>query len=168
MDPTKSLKSQILDKNRLGSLMLKDVSVVPPESVIKTVPRLAPNDVELIFTRDAEDLSTGSFIVRQGEFAGFFLDAWFDPVYRNYNFVRAETHALVSGLFFFNSVAYVTAQHRMAYAFLGSYHSMASDNSRPVSSGFSTSHEFLQQRFYECCSGWVIQRWGLCRPVFGM
>lgn len=96
MEPTKSLKSQVLDKSRLGSLMLKDISVVPPESVVKTAPRLSPNNVELIFTRDAEDLSTGSFIIRQGEFAGFFLDAWFDPVYRNYNFVKAETHALVS------------------------------------------------------------------------
>jgi mannan polymerase II complex MNN11 subunit len=32
--------------------------------------------------------------VRNGEWAKYFLDAWFDPIYRSYNFQKAETHAL--------------------------------------------------------------------------
>jgi hypothetical protein len=35
-----------------------------------------------------------SFILKNGEFARFFLDVWFDPLYRNYNFAKAETHGL--------------------------------------------------------------------------
>lgn len=97
MEPAKSLKLQVLDKMRLESLMLNDISVVPPNSAVKTVSHLSADEAELIFTLDAEDLSTGSFIIKQGEFAGFFLDAWFDPLYRKYNFAKAETHTLVSG-----------------------------------------------------------------------
>lgn len=77
--------------------MLKNVPVIPPNSVVKTLPHLTSKDIELVFTIDDADLSTGSFVIRQGEFANFFLDVWFDPLYRNYNFVKAETHALVCG-----------------------------------------------------------------------
>lgn len=94
MDPSKSLESHLLGKNRLESLMLKNVPVVPPNSVVKTLPHLTSKDIELVFTVDDADLSTGSFVIRQGEFADFFLDVWSDPLYRNYNFVKAETHAL--------------------------------------------------------------------------
>ena len=96
MDSYKSLESQLLGKSRLESLMLKNVPVVPPDSVIKTFSHLTSKDVELVLTVDSEDLSAGSFVIKQGEFAKFFLDVWSDPLYRNYNFVKAETHALVS------------------------------------------------------------------------
>lgn len=96
IDSSKSLKSQLLGKSRLESLMLKNVPVVPPDSVIKTFSDLTSKDIELVLTTDSEDLSAGSFVIKQGEFAKFFLDVWSDPLYRNYNFVKAETHALVS------------------------------------------------------------------------
>lgn len=95
MNPSKSLESHILDKNRLQSLMLKDVPVVPPDSIIKTFSHLKPEDVDLIISTDHEDLNPGSFVLRQGDFARFFLDMWFDPLYRKYNFQKAEMHALV-------------------------------------------------------------------------
>ncbi|KAF5864648.1 hypothetical protein ETB97_006925 [Aspergillus alliaceus] len=94
MNPSKSLESHLLEKDRLDSLMLKDVPVVPPDSIIKTFSHLKPKDVDLILTTDNEDLSSGSFIIRQGEFAHTFLDIWFDPLYRSYNFAKAEAHAL--------------------------------------------------------------------------
>ncbi|KAE8392064.1 galactosyl transferase GMA12/MNN10 family-domain-containing protein [Aspergillus alliaceus] len=94
MNPSKSLESHLLEKDRLDSLMLKDVPVVPPDSIIKTFSHLRPKDVDLILTTDNEDLSSGSFIIRQGEFAHTFLDIWFDPLYRSYNFAKAEAHAL--------------------------------------------------------------------------
>jgi mannan polymerase II complex MNN11 subunit len=95
VNPSKSLQSHILDKNRLQSLMLKDVPVVPPDSIIKTFSHLKPEDVDLIISTDNEDLNPGSFVLRQGDFARFFLDMWFDPLYRKYNFQKAEMHALV-------------------------------------------------------------------------
>ncbi|GAQ08223.1 uncharacterized alpha-1,2-galactosyltransferase C1289.13c [Aspergillus lentulus] len=94
MNPSKPLESHILDKNRLQSLMLKDVPVVPPDSIIKTFSHLKPEDVDLIISTDNEDLNPGSFVLRQGDFARFFLDMWFDPLYRKYNFQKAEMHAL--------------------------------------------------------------------------
>jgi mannan polymerase II complex MNN11 subunit len=33
-------------------------------------------------------------LLRSGDWAKFFLDAWFDPLYRSYNFQKAEAHAL--------------------------------------------------------------------------
>lgn len=99
MNPKKSLKSHLLDKSTLESLMLKDASVVPPDSVIKTFSHLKADDIDLILSSDKESLDPGSFVIRQGDFARFFLDVWLDPLYRNYNFVRAEAHALVCCLF---------------------------------------------------------------------
>ncbi|PKY02636.1 subunit of Golgi family mannosyltransferase complex [Aspergillus campestris IBT 28561] len=94
MNPSQSLESHVLDKSRLESLMRKDVPVVPPDSIIKTYAHLRAEDVDLIVSTDSDDLSSGSFLIRQGEFSRFFLDIWFDPLYRSYNFARAETHSL--------------------------------------------------------------------------
>ncbi|KAH8428295.1 putative alpha-1,6-mannosyltransferase subunit [Aspergillus melleus] len=94
MNPTKSLESSLLDNRRLEALMRKDVPVVPPDSIIKTFSHLKPQDIDLIVSTDNEDLSAGSFVVKQGDFARFFLDFWFDPLYRGYNFAKAEIHAL--------------------------------------------------------------------------
>ena len=78
--------------------MLKDIPVVPPDSVIKTFSHLKGDKIDLILTQDGEGLCQGSFILRQGDWAKFFLDTWFDPLYRSYNFQKAEGHALVSDL----------------------------------------------------------------------
>lgn len=95
MNPTRSLKSHLLDKSRLRSLILKDTPIVPPDSIIKTFPQMKEKDIDLILTQDGEDLNPGSFILRNGDFARFFLDLWFEPLYRNYNFAKAEMHGLV-------------------------------------------------------------------------
>jgi mannan polymerase II complex MNN11 subunit len=94
MNPTTSLKSHLLDRSRLESLMLKNVPIVPPDSIIKTF-ALKQKDVDLILTQDGEDLSPSSFILKNGDFARFFLDLWFEPLFRSYRFAKAETHGLV-------------------------------------------------------------------------
>ncbi|KAL4932736.1 putative alpha-1,6-mannosyltransferase subunit [Aspergillus undulatus] len=94
MNPSESLEARLLNKHRLESLMRQDVSVVPPDSIIKTFAHLRPENVEMVITTDAEDLNVGSFVLRQGDFARFFLDTWVDPLYRSYNFAKAETHSL--------------------------------------------------------------------------
>ncbi|KAL4803638.1 galactosyl transferase GMA12/MNN10 family-domain-containing protein [Aspergillus unguis] len=94
MNPSESLEDRLLNKHRLESLMRRDVSVVPPDSIIKTFSHLRPEDIDIVLTHDAEDLNTGSFVIRQGDFAHFLLDTWFDPLYRSYNFAKAETHSL--------------------------------------------------------------------------
>jgi mannan polymerase II complex MNN11 subunit len=81
--------------------MLKDIPVVPPDSVIHTFSHLTTAKASLILTQDGEQLSHGSFLLRNAggskesnDWAKFFLDTWFDPLYRSYNFQKAEGHAL--------------------------------------------------------------------------
>lgn len=92
MNPAMTVESSILDK--VEGLMLKNHPVVPPDSVIKTFPHLKSHQVDLIVTQDNTGLAQGSFILRRGEWSKFFLDTWFDPLYRSYNFQKADAHAL--------------------------------------------------------------------------
>lgn len=107
MNPELSISKHITDPARLESLMQKDVPVVPPDSVIKTFSHLKGKQIDLILTQDGGALSHGSMLIRnfggvdaQGkdegaDWARFFLDTWFNPLYRSYNFQKAEGHALV-------------------------------------------------------------------------
>ncbi|KAL1841679.1 hypothetical protein VTJ49DRAFT_6718 [Mycothermus thermophilus] len=95
MNPRLKLDEDIMRPAQLDKLMRRDVPVVPPEGVIKTLAHLRVEDVELVLTQDGrEGLSAGSFVLRNGEWAKFFLETWFGPLYRSYNFQKAEVHAL--------------------------------------------------------------------------
>ncbi|KAL9003038.1 MAG: hypothetical protein Q9188_004070 [Gyalolechia gomerana] len=94
MNPAINLKSHVLEKKKLELIMIKDRPVVPPDSVIKTFGNLKGDRIGLILTQDGEGLCQGSLILKRGDWAKFFLDTWFDPLYRSYNFQKAEGHAL--------------------------------------------------------------------------
>lgn len=94
MAPSLSLQHHVTSPSRLESLMIPDKPVVPPDSVIRTYPRLRGSNVDFVISQDSEGLAGGSMILRSGDWARFFLDVWFDPLYRNYNFQKAEAHAL--------------------------------------------------------------------------
>ncbi|GAB1312943.1 putative alpha-1,6-mannosyltransferase mnn11 [Madurella fahalii] len=94
MNPELKIEDHVMQSSRLDELMKKDFPVVPPASIIKTFSHLKGQDVDLVLTQDKEGLSSGSFVVRNGEWAQFFLETWFDPLYRSYNFQNLETHAL--------------------------------------------------------------------------
>ncbi|KAI9726829.1 MAG: hypothetical protein M1828_000685 [Chrysothrix sp. TS-e1954] len=89
-----SIEDQIMSPRRLKEIMIPEQPVVPPDSVIRTYKTLSPENVDFVISQDDEGLAQTSFIVRRGEWAKFFLDSWFDPLYRSYNFQRAEGHAL--------------------------------------------------------------------------
>lgn len=86
--------------------MRKDIPVVPPDSVIHTFSHLKPSSVYLILTQDKDNVAPSSFILRntgtvpvaagqpKDTWSEYFLDAWFDPLYRSYAFQKAENHAL--------------------------------------------------------------------------
>ena len=95
MNPKFKVEEAVMNSKKLEGLMIKDQSVVPPDSIIKTFSHLRGDDVDFVVTQDQEGMSAGSFILRNGEWAQFFVDTWFDPLYRTYNFQKAETHALV-------------------------------------------------------------------------
>ena len=94
MDTNEDLYDKVLEPRKLESLMVVDKPVVPPDSVIKTFSHLRGERVDFILTQDKEGLAGGSLLVRGWEWAKFFLDAWYDPLYRSYNFQKAENHAL--------------------------------------------------------------------------
>lgn len=98
MNPELTVEEHIMNVKRLENLMIRDQPIVPPDSVIKTFPFLKGQNIDFVLTQDKEGLAQGSFIIRRGEWAKFFLDTWFDPLYRSYNFQKADTHALVSAL----------------------------------------------------------------------
>ncbi|KAL8783471.1 MAG: hypothetical protein Q9213_004608 [Squamulea squamosa] len=94
MNPSINLRSHVFAPQTLEKVMLRDKPIVPPDSVIKTFGNLKGDWIDLILTQDGEGLCQGSFIIKNGEWAKFFLDTWFDPLYRSYNFQKAEAHAL--------------------------------------------------------------------------
>lgn len=83
-----------MEPKLLESMMIVDTSVVPPDSVIKTFSHLKGDRIDFVLSQDYEGLAGGSMIIRTGDWAKYFLDAWFDPLYRSYNFQKAEGHAL--------------------------------------------------------------------------
>lgn len=94
MRPELSLEEHLLSGERLRSLMLPDKPVVPPDSVIRTYRETQPDAVDAVFTQDSSGLGSSAFVLRRGAWSTYFLDAWFDPLYRSYNFAKAEAHAL--------------------------------------------------------------------------
>jgi mannan polymerase II complex MNN11 subunit len=94
MNPDLTIDS-IMAPKRMEKLMIKDQPIVPPDSVIKTFTHLHGDQIDFTLTQDGSGLVPGSFILRRGDWAIFFLDTWFDPLYRSYNFQKADTHALV-------------------------------------------------------------------------
>jgi mannan polymerase II complex MNN11 subunit len=93
MNTSQSLDSKLLAPRTLETLAIANQPVVP-DSAIKTYPNLKGERVDIILTYDGHGLSVDSFFVRTGDWAKYFLDMWFDPLYRSYNFAAAEKHAL--------------------------------------------------------------------------
>lgn len=96
MNPQLSIEKDVMDAAKLEASMLVDHPVVPPDSIIKTFTHLSGEDIDFVLTQDKGGLATSSFVLRNSEWTRFLLETWFDPIYRSYNFQKAETHALVS------------------------------------------------------------------------
>lgn len=94
MAPDLDLEAHLLRPSVVEKHMITNAPVVPPDSVIKTFSNLKGERIDFVIAQDKEGLAPNSFVVRNGEWAKFFLDAWFDPIYRSYNFQKAESHAL--------------------------------------------------------------------------
>ncbi|KFZ22744.1 hypothetical protein V502_02785 [Pseudogymnoascus sp. VKM F-4520 (FW-2644)] len=94
MNPNLKIETHIMNPKRMDTLMIKDQSIVPPDSVIKTFKHLKGQQIHFSMSQDKDGLAPGSFIVRNGDWSKFLLDTWFDPLYRSYNFQKAERHAL--------------------------------------------------------------------------
>ncbi|KAM3502984.1 hypothetical protein MY10362_004498 [Beauveria mimosiformis] len=94
MNPTQSLEDLVLQPKQLESLMIRGQPVVPPDSIIKTYGHLRGEHIDVILSQDKSGLVHNSIFIRNGEWAKFFLETWLDPLYRTYNFQKAERHAL--------------------------------------------------------------------------
>lgn len=94
MNPESTVEGDVMSAKRIEQLMIKEHPVVPPDSIIKTFSHLKGKDVDFVLSQDKEGLSIGSFFLRNTDFAKFLMETWFDPLYRSYNFQKAEAHAL--------------------------------------------------------------------------
>ncbi|KAI1033300.1 hypothetical protein LB503_008670 [Fusarium chuoi] len=94
MELDKKVEEQVVNPAKLESLMIKDWSIVPPDSIIKTFSHLKGEDAGLVISQDETGLVTNSYILKNGEWAKFFVETWMDPLYQSYNFQKAERHAL--------------------------------------------------------------------------
>jgi hypothetical protein len=129
-DTAQGLEQRVLSESKLSELMLKDRSVVPPESIIKTFSHIRAEDIDFVVTQDNVGMSIASFAIRNGEWAKFFLDTWFDPLYRSYNFQKAEAHALVGFLrpLSPNMEDYESITPLTRHGTVGTYRPVASDH----------------------------------------
>lgn len=96
MNPAQSLEDLVLQPKQMESLMIRGQPVVPPDSIIKTYGHLRGDNIDVILAQDKSGLVHNNIFIRNGEWAKFFLETWLDPLYRSYNFQKAERHALVS------------------------------------------------------------------------
>lgn len=80
MENDKSLTEHILAKEKLEMLSLQDVPIVPPDSVIRTMKPTVAESLQIVLSQDHSGLNTKSFILRNGEFAKYFLEIWSEPV----------------------------------------------------------------------------------------
>lgn len=96
MNPALAIERDIMSPAKLEEKMIVDQPVVPPDSIIHTFSHLKAQDVDFVVTQDKDGLATNSWLIRNSEWSRYFLETWFDPTYRSYNFQKAETHALVS------------------------------------------------------------------------
>lgn len=96
MEPSQSVEEQVLAPRTLESLMIRDYPIVPPDSIIKTFPYLRAEDTGLVIAQDKDGLVSDSAFIRNGDWAKFLTETWMDPLYRTYNFQKAERHALVN------------------------------------------------------------------------
>lgn len=104
IEPGWSLDRLVLDSRVLEGLMIKDYPVVPPDSIIRTYSHLGGDDAHLVISQDKDGLVTDSIVIRNGDWAKFLLETWLDPLYRSYNFEKAERHAMVgSSVFLFHN-----------------------------------------------------------------
>jgi mannan polymerase II complex MNN11 subunit len=94
MNPTIPIHTALLTSAKLEATMMSNAPVVPPDSVIKTFSNLKGDRIDFVLAQDKDGLAPSSFVIRNGEWAKYFLDVWFDPIYRSYNFQKAEFHAL--------------------------------------------------------------------------
>ncbi|KAF2005092.1 glycosyltransferase family 34 protein [Amniculicola lignicola CBS 123094] len=94
MNSNIALHTSLLTPQHLERVMIVNEPIVPPDSVIKTFGNLKGDRIDVVVTQDKDGLTQSSFLVKNGEWAKYFLDAWFDPIYRSYNFQKAEAHAL--------------------------------------------------------------------------
>ncbi|KAF2036179.1 hypothetical protein EK21DRAFT_52951 [Setomelanomma holmii] len=93
-NPAIAVHTTLLTPLKLEHHMISNAPVVPPDSVIKTFGNLKGDRIDFVIAQDKDGLAPNSFVVRNGEWAKYFLDVWFDSIYRSYNFQKAEFHAL--------------------------------------------------------------------------
>lgn len=146
MNPHLAIEQNIMTPAKLEEKIIVDHPVVPPDSIIHTFSHLHGQDIDFVITQDKEGLVPSSFVIRNSEWSRFFLETWYDPIYRSYNFQKAEKHALVSicpatkirG----DSSRFIK---KLIDEIIGTHRPMAPHNSLETGPSTSADAQFLQQ-----------------------
>jgi mannan polymerase II complex MNN11 subunit len=96
MNPSIPLHTHFLSPASLLALPLREVSIFPPETTIRTLSLKSQpiSQINLILSHGAGILHTGSILIRSGDYADFILDSWNDPLVRSYGFPGNDHQAL--------------------------------------------------------------------------
>jgi mannan polymerase II complex MNN11 subunit len=96
MNPSIPLHTHYSSPPSLLALPLREVTVFPPETTIRTLSlKNQPiSQINLILSHGAGILHTGSILIRSGDYANFLLDSWNDPLVRSYGFPGNDHQAL--------------------------------------------------------------------------
>lgn len=94
MNPNVNIRTEVLEPKKLTNVVLRDIPVVPPDSVIRTYKHVPADRMKFIITQDHDGFQPGSFILKNSLYADFVLDAWADSLYRKYSFAKDEKSAL--------------------------------------------------------------------------
>ncbi|RPA87024.1 hypothetical protein BJ508DRAFT_320922 [Ascobolus immersus RN42] len=84
MNPSLSIEEHIMDPARLSKLAMRNQAVVPSSGIIKTFRNVNTKTVGLVMSMDEAGIAPSSMVIRNGAFAKYLLDAWYDPLIRNY------------------------------------------------------------------------------------
>lgn len=84
MNPTLSIEDHVMAPERLNKLALKNQAVVPSSGIIKTFRNVNTKTVGCVMTMDDAGIAPSSMILRNGPFAKYLLDAWYDPLITGY------------------------------------------------------------------------------------
>lgn len=100
MDPQRDLASHILNPHVLSQRLtygkpLLDIYGQVNGLLYPEKSEVDIDDIDLVISQDLLGLNAGSFFIRRSQFIDWLLDFWFEPIFMNHQFPRAEQGCLI-------------------------------------------------------------------------
>ncbi|ODV88652.1 glycosyltransferase family 34 protein, partial [Tortispora caseinolytica NRRL Y-17796] len=110
MDEQKDIYDHILKPEALEKVIRRNAPLVPVEYGINTHQFTSVDTIRLIIAQSVTGMLTSSFVLVNDDFASYFLDIWFDRLYRSHSdFANSESRTLSHILLWHRTVLERTA-----------------------------------------------------------